>query len=40
MEDTDSDKKSEAFPNFKGRYEQNISDKHVLDFLVTFRRAT
>jgi hypothetical protein len=40
MEDADNGKKREAFPNFMRRYEQNISDKHVLDFLVAFRRAT
>jgi len=40
MEDTDSGKKCEAFPNFMRRYEQNIANQHVLDFLVAFRRAT
>src|SRR5439155_27297599 len=39
MEDADDDKKCEAFPNFMRRYEQNIANQHVLDFLVAFRRA-
>jgi len=39
MEDADDDKKREAFPNFMRRYEQNIANQHVLDFLVAFRRA-
>ena len=39
MENTDDDKKCEAFPNFTRRHEQNISDEHVFDFLVAFRRA-
>src|SRR5882724_12852375 len=39
MEDPDCDEKREAFPNFMGRYEQNVANQHILDFLVTFRRA-
>src|SRR6266542_1080110 len=39
MEDAHRDKKCKAFPNFIRRYEQNIANQHVLDFLVAFRRA-
>src|SRR6266699_7262405 len=39
MEDADDDEKRKAFPNFMRRYEQNITDKHLLDLFVSFRRA-
>ena len=39
MQDADGDEKSEAFPNFERRHEQNISDEHLLDLLVAFRGA-
>src|SRR5439155_247220 len=39
MEDADRNEKRKAFPNFMRRYEQNIANQHVLDFLVAFRRA-
>src|SRR5205814_3431373 len=39
MEDADSDKKCEAFPNFIRRYEQNITNQHVLDFRSEERRV-
>src|SRR5207245_11115474 len=34
IEDADAEKKCKAFPHFMGRYEQNIANQHVLDFLV------
>src|SRR5207245_10280522 len=40
MEDADDNKKCKAFPNFMRRYEQNIANQHVLDFIIAFRRAT
>src|SRR5436190_136068 len=40
MDDADDDKKCKAFPNLMRRYEQNIANQHVLDFLVAVRTAT
>ena len=37
MHNADSNEEGEAFPNFQGRHEQNITDKHLLDLLVSFR---
>ena len=39
MNDADQEKKPETFPDIEWTHEKDITDKHVLDFLVPFRRA-